>query len=164
MKTLLVAFGLTPLACLAFTQNSVFASQDDSGTGVRVITYDTRGAAEYRAAIDQGAKEWNASVKSIRLEPGTPADITAHADSGWPHAEPSGLGTGRFVMGEQAVDDGHDATRIAAHELGHILGLPDNRTGRCEDLMSGASAGTGCTSSRPSDAEATTVDAKFSAG
>jgi snapalysin len=51
--------------------------------------------------------------------------------------------------------------RGAAHELGHILGLPDNRTGRCSDLMSGHSAPTSCTNAHPSPAEAATVDSNF---
>ncbi|MEK8105894.1 snapalysin family zinc-dependent metalloprotease [Micromonospora sp. M12] len=43
-------------------------------------------------------------------------------------------------MGRTAVNQGYDRTRIATHEVGHILGLPDRRTGLCTDLMSGSSA------------------------
>jgi snapalysin len=64
-------------------------------------------------------------------------------------------------MGREAVDEGYYEPRIAAHEFGHILGLPDNRTGRCSDLMSGSSAPTSCTNAYPSATEAATVDSRF---
>jgi snapalysin len=64
-------------------------------------------------------------------------------------------------MGRQAVTEGHDKVRIAAHELGHILGLPDRRTGLCTDLMSGASAGTSCKNPNPNAAEKAEVVRNF---
>ena len=64
-------------------------------------------------------------------------------------------------MGRQAVVEGHNPTRIAAHEIGHILGLPDRRTGLCQDLMSGASAGTSCTNAYPNPRERAAVEANF---
>jgi snapalysin len=67
-------------------------------------------------------------------------------------------------MGRQAVSDGFDPTRIVAHELGHILGLPDRRTGLCSDLMSGHSAPTSCRNAKPSPKEIAEVERNFGNG
>ncbi|GAA3114125.1 hypothetical protein GCM10010466_01530 [Planomonospora alba] len=130
-------------------------------TAVRTLRYDASRAAEFRSAVDRAAQIWNGSVGNVRLVPGTPADLVVLADNGWPRAQPLGLGRGTVWMGRQATDQGYDPLRIATHELGHILGLPDRRTGRCTDLMSGSSAGTGCTNPYPSSAERAAVDRNF---
>ncbi|MEV0701484.1 snapalysin family zinc-dependent metalloprotease [Saccharopolyspora sp. NPDC050389] len=133
---------------------------------VRVVTYDASQAAEFRDAVDAGAQVWNENVQNVRLEPasGGAADVVVLADDGWPRAEVIGLGQGRIWMGRQAVNEGHDTIRIAAHELGHILGLPDNRTGLCEDLMSGASAGPDCDNPKPNPDEIAEVERNFAGG
>jgi snapalysin len=64
-------------------------------------------------------------------------------------------------MGREAVNDGYYQPRIAAHEFGHILGLPDRRTGLCADLMSGSSAPVSCRNAYPNAAEATAVNNAF---
>ncbi|WP_336213868.1 snapalysin family zinc-dependent metalloprotease [Nonomuraea sp. LPB2021202275-12-8] len=128
---------------------------------VRVLRYDATRAAEFRATVDQAAQLWNASVSNVRLVPGTPADFVVYADNGWPRAQPTSLGRGRIWMGRQATSQGYSPLRIATHEIGHILGLPDRRTGRCSDLMSGSSAGVSCTNPNPSAAERAEVDRYF---
>ncbi|GAA0524302.1 peptidase [Saccharopolyspora subtropica] len=130
---------------------------------VRVVTYDAGQAAEFRDAVDAGAQIWNDSVHNVRLEPATggDADVVVLADDGWPRAEVVDLGRGRIWMGRQAVAEGHDVVRIAAHEFGHILGLPDNRTGECADLMSGASAGPDCDNAKPNPDEIAEVERNF---
>ncbi|GHH94224.1 snapalysin family zinc-dependent metalloprotease [Streptomyces capillispiralis] len=130
----------------------------------RVLTYDASGAAEFRSAVDRGAAVWNESVDSVELRPaasGQRADIRVLADDGWPRAVPGSLGTGTVYIGRQAVDQGHHTVRIAAHELGHMLGLPDRKPGPCSRLMSGASAGTTCTNAYPNAAERTEVEGNF---
>jgi snapalysin len=131
---------------------------------VQVLRYDASRAAEYRATVDQAAQIWNSSVVNVRLVPGTPAHFVVYADNGWPRALPTGLGRGTIWMGRQAMNQGHNALRVATHEIGHILGMPDRRTGRCSDLMSGSSAGTGCTNPYPNAAERAEVDGYFAGG
>lgn len=133
---------------------------------VRVVTYDASQAAEFRDVVDAGAQVWNDHVQNVRFEPATggAADVVVLADDGWPRAEVTGLGQGRVWMGRQAVNEGHDTLRIASHELGHILGLPDNRTGVCEDLMSGASAGPACKNPNPNAEEIAEVERNFADG
>jgi snapalysin len=130
----------------------------------RIIYYDATGAAEFVAAVDQGAANWNSRVTAIQLQPapvGVRANIIVYADDGWPRAIPTSLGNGRFYMGRTAVRDGHNPTRIAAHEIGHLLGLPDRRTGLCADLMSGSSAGITCSNAFPNASETREVNALF---
>lgn len=133
-------------------------------TAVRILYYDASRAAEFVNVVHQGAANWNARVTNVRLErwvSGRPLNITVYADNGWPRAYPGSLGNGRFYMGRQAVQQGHNPTRIAAHEFGHLLGLPDRRTGICSELMSGSSAGTSCTSAFPNARETSEVNYLF---
>ena len=126
---------------------------------VRTIYYDASAAQEFRTAVDQGAAAWNAAVPAIQLRPATGAQATVkvYADDGWPRTYMGGFGRATIYMGRQAVDDGFYPPRIAAHELGHALGLPDNRNGRCDYLMSGHSSPTSCQSTTPHPTEAAQV-------
>lgn len=155
---------LAGAAVIAEAANVSSASAAPATAAVRVLYYDASRAAEFAVAVDQGATNWNRAVTNVHLlpaRPGEPVHITVHVDDGWPRALPGKLGNGRFYLGRSAVRDGHDPVRIAAHEFGHLLGLPDRRTGRCADLMSGSSAGTSCRDAVPNASEASEVDAKF---
>ncbi|WIM93760.1 snapalysin family zinc-dependent metalloprotease [Actinoplanes oblitus] len=130
----------------------------------RVLYYDASQAQEFVAVVNQGAQIWNSRVTNVRLEPvpaGRTPNIRVYADNGWPRTYTTSLGNGRWYMGREAVDDGYYPPRIAAHEFGHILGLPDRRTGLCGDLMSGSSAPVSCTNANPSSTEAATVNRLF---
>lgn len=136
----------------------------DVGATVRTVYYDASRAGEFKVNFDQAAAIWNSRVTNVRLQAGSPATVTIRVDSGWPRAYVTGLGRGTIYMGWQAVNEGYDRTRIAAHELGHILGLPDRRTGLCTDLMSGSSAPVSCTNAYPNATEAAKVDSLFAGG
>ncbi|WP_189331134.1 snapalysin family zinc-dependent metalloprotease [Actinoplanes ianthinogenes] len=130
----------------------------------RVLYYDASQAQEFVAVVNQGAQIWNSKVTNVRLEPvpaGRTPNIRVYADNGWPRTYTSSLGNGYWYMGREAVNDGYYKPRIAAHEFGHILGLPDRRTGLCSDLMSGSSAPVSCTNANPSSTEAATVNRLF---
>lgn len=129
-----------------------------------VITYDASRAGEFKAAVDRGAAIWNDSVESVALRPaaaGGSADVRIVADDGWPRSVPTSLGGGTVYLGREAMDQGYDVVRVAAHELGHMLGLPDRKPGPCSDLMSGASAGLSCANPYPSAAEKAQVERNF---
>ncbi|MFG1997094.1 snapalysin family zinc-dependent metalloprotease [Actinoplanes sp. NPDC048988] len=130
----------------------------------RVLYYDASQAQEFRSVVDQGAQIWNSRVTNVRLVPvssGQTPNIRVYADNGWPRTYTTSLGNGRWYMGREAVNDGYSQPRIAAHEFGHILGLPDRRTGLCADLMSGSSAPVSCTNAYPNTREASTVNSNF---
>ncbi|PSM45191.1 peptidase [Streptomyces dioscori] len=136
----------------------------DHLVAARVVTYDASGSAEFRTAVDRGAAIWNESVDAVELQPvasGQRANIRVLADNGWPRALTTSLGNGTVYIGRQAVDQGYNTIRISAHELGHILGLPDRKPGPCTSLMSGSSAGVACTNPYPNAAEKSEVEGNF---
>jgi snapalysin len=130
----------------------------------RVLYYDASQAQEFRSVVDQAAQIWNSRATNVRLMPvtaGRTPNVRVYADNGWPRTYTTSLGNGRWYMGREAVNDGYYQARIATHEFGHILGLPDRRTGLCSDLMSGSSAPVSCTNANPSSAELAQVNANF---
>ncbi|GGM19249.1 peptidase [Streptomyces fumigatiscleroticus] len=132
----------------------------------RVLTYDASGSAELHSAVDRSAAIWNESVDHVELRPvttGRRADVRVPADNGRPRTVTTSLGSGTVHMGRQAADQGYDTVRVSAHELGHVLGLPDRKPGPCSSLMSGSSAGTSCTNPYPDAAEKAEVEDDFAA-
>ncbi|RPK69060.1 Extracellular small neutral protease precursor [Streptomyces sp. ADI96-02] len=134
------------------------------------LRYDDSRAGGWEAAIAAGVASWNANVDNVKLveaAPGTRAEIQIVATSGWPQATLGPVrpgGQGRVELGSQAVTQGHDKTRIAAHELGHSLGLPDTKPGPCSQLMSGSTAGTACRNAVPNATEQARVESFYANG
>ncbi|KUL27943.1 snapalysin family zinc-dependent metalloprotease [Actinoplanes awajinensis] len=156
-----VAAALVAVFALAGVQ---LAGATPAQAAVKVLYYDASQAQEFIAVVNQGAQIWNARVTNVRLEPvtaGRTPNIRVYADNGWPRTYTTSLGNGYWYMGREAVNDGYYKPRIAAHEFGHILGLPDRRTGLCADLMSGSSAPVSCTNPNPNATEAATVNRSF---
>ncbi|AEW98274.1 snapalysin family zinc-dependent metalloprotease [Streptantibioticus cattleyicolor] len=137
---------------------------------VVTLTYDASDAGQWAGPIEQAVQNWNNAVHNVRLEPASDpssADYVYEATSGWPQTTLGPIfpgGSGEVQLGQQAVDEGYDATRITAHETGHILGLPDDYSGPCSELMSGHGPGTSCTNAKPDAAEAAQVDENYAAG
>ncbi|MGY0236086.1 snapalysin family zinc-dependent metalloprotease [Longispora urticae] len=129
---------------------------------VRTVVYNASGAGQYSGTTDQAAAIWNQRVPNLRLvKTGTPTIRVYVTNSGGSRAYVQGLGRGTVYIDTTQVNQGHSPLRILAHELGHILGLPDNYNGNCAILMSGGSAGTSCTNPNPSTTEASRVNSLF---
>lgn len=160
MRKLILAIALAlPFLGIAIPANAAIQ--------IRTLYYDTSQAQEFAGDWDTAAANWNKSVTDVRLVKkgaNTPVNVRIFADDGWPRTYPSSLGNGTVYMGREAVDEGFYRPRIATHEFGHILGLPDNRTGLCSDLMSGHSAPVSCKNDLPSPAEAAQVQRNFQNG
>jgi snapalysin len=143
------------------------AAHQQAAPATITLHYDDSQAAEFKSAVVAGANSWNASVKKVRLvkaTAGTRAEIRIIAFNGWPQStlgpvRPGGSGTVWF--GREAVNEGYNTIRIAAHELGHSLGLPDNKPGPCSSLMSGSTGGVSCTNATPNASERAAVEANY---
>ncbi|MFE5209363.1 snapalysin family zinc-dependent metalloprotease [Streptomyces sp. NPDC056600] len=131
------------------------------------LRYDDSRAAGWESAIAAGVASWNRNVDNVQLveaPAGTRAEIVIVATTGWPQAYLGPVRPGgqvRVELGSQAVAQGYNKTRIAAHELGHSLGLPDTKPGPCTQLMSGSSAGTSCTNAVPNATEQARVESFY---
>jgi snapalysin len=153
--------GLT-MSVLVAVPAAVAAPAGDPVVQARTVYYDATRAGEFVNTFHSAASVWNSSVANVRLVSNPSlARVRITVDNGWPRAYVSGLGRGQIVMGRTAVNQGYYPLRIATHELGHILGLPDRRTGLCSDLMSGSSAPVSCRNAYPSAAERARVDLSF---
>ncbi|MFE2561660.1 snapalysin family zinc-dependent metalloprotease [Streptomyces sp. NPDC059352] len=168
--------GVTAAAAVLATTTAATAaptseSSAPSTSAVVTLRYDDSRAGGWEAAIAAGVASWNASVDNVELveaAPGTRAEIVIVATTGWPQATLGPVRPGgrqvRVELGSQAVAQGYDKTRIAAHELGHSLGLPDTKPGPCTQLMSGSSAGTGCVNAVPNATERARVESAYANG
>ncbi|KAB2589659.1 snapalysin family zinc-dependent metalloprotease [Streptomyces arboris] len=142
----------------------------EGAVAVVTLRYDDSRAGGWEAAIAAGVASWNSNVDNVKLveaAPGARAEIQIVATSGWPQATLGPVRPGgqvRVELGSQAVAEGHDKTRIAAHEIGHSLGLPDTKPGPCSQLMSGSSAGISCRNAVPNATEQSRVESFYAYG
>ncbi|MCB8905135.1 MULTISPECIES: snapalysin family zinc-dependent metalloprotease [unclassified Streptomyces] len=175
LKTAAVGVAVVLATATATTANAApvpTAEPSAASTSAAVVTlrYDDSRAGGWEAAIAAGVASWNANVDNVKLveaAPGTRAEIVIVATTGWPQATLGPVRPGRQVrveLGSQAVSQGYDKTRIAAHELGHSLGLPDTKPGPCSQLMSGSSAGTACVNAIPNATEQARVESAYANG
>ncbi|HKS48352.1 MAG TPA: snapalysin family zinc-dependent metalloprotease [Amycolatopsis sp.] len=131
------------------------------------LTYDDSQAAEFKSAVAAGVNVWNTSVTNVRIvkaQPGQRVNIQVVADDDWPRANLGPVrptGTVTVWIGREAVDQGYYTVRIAAHELGHSLGLPDAKPGPCSSLMSGSTGGVSCTNVQPNASEKAAVQHNY---
>jgi len=169
-RTLIGLLATTALTTTLVAGTAATQANADVSVAVVTITYTDARAGAYKDAVAQGVAVWNANVTSVHIQKaaaGQRADVQVIADPGWPRStlgpvHPGGSGTVWF--GQQAVDEGYNVVRIAAHEFGHILGLPDAKPGPCSSLMSGSTGGVSCTNATPNASERSQVQNTYARG
>ncbi|WP_405414696.1 snapalysin [Streptomyces rubiginosohelvolus] len=114
------------------------------------VTYDASGAPSFRSQIANSTQIWNSSVSNVQLQEGSSADFTYREgnDPRGSYASTDGHGRG-YIFLDYAQNQQYDSTRVTTHETGHVLGLPDNYSGPCSELMSGGGPGPSCTNAQP---------------
>jgi len=151
-----LAFALALVGAQFATQS---AAQADQGVNVRTVYYT---AYAYGSQASQTASIWNNAAPNVRLTSSSNGSIKIYGTTGGgSRAYVCGLGCATIYIDSRDVAAGHSALRIVAHEVGHGLGLPDNYNGICSYLMSGGSAGTGCSNPYPNSGEANRVNQLF---
>jgi len=166
-KKAFLAVALTAAAVLT-PFSAVQASAQPAPIQAAAVTvyYNTNNAPTFRSVIRQGAANWNARVSNVKLvENASAATLTYYEgnDSRGSYASSNGHGRG-YVFIDYTQARQYNPTRIAAHETGHVLGLPDHYSGPCSELMSGGGPGTSCTVAVPNAAEVSRVNSLWANG
>jgi len=141
------------------------AAHPNSAAAV-TVTYDPSGAPTFSAQIARAAQIWNGAESNVKLQAGSSgADFSYREgnDSRGSYASTDGHGSG-YVFLDYAQNQQYDSTRVAAHETGHVLGLPDHYEGPCSELMSGGGPGPSCTNPNPDANERARVDQLWANG
>ncbi|MFJ5842831.1 snapalysin [Streptomyces shenzhenensis] len=130
------------------------------------VYYNASQAPSFRSQISSAASIWNSSESNVKLqESSSGADFSYYegSDPRGSYSSTDGRGGG-YVFLDYAQNQQYDSVRVATHETGHVLGLPDDYSGPCSELMSGAGAGPSCTNRYPSSAERSRVDQLWATG
>lgn len=137
---------------------------DPSAEQVTVV-YDASAAPTFSSEIANSAAVWNSAVSNVQLQEGSNAsfDYREGNDSRGSYAYTDGHGGG-YIFLDYAQNEEYSSNRVVAHETGHVLGLPDNYSGPCEELMSGGGPGPSCTNDQPNSAERSQVEQLWANG
>ncbi|MCQ9132157.1 snapalysin [Streptomyces hilarionis] len=144
------------------------AKKQAANPGLRSVTvyYNASQAPSFRSQISSAASVWNSSVSNVKLQSTSGgADFSYYEgnDSRGSYASTNGHGSG-YIFLDYAQNRQYDSVRVAAHETGHVLGLPDHYSGPCSELMSGGGPGTSCTNRYPNATERSRVNQLWANG
>ncbi|WP_405766572.1 snapalysin [Actinacidiphila glaucinigra] len=130
------------------------------------VYYDDSQAPSFRSQISSAASIWNSSVSNVKLqEASSGADFSYYEgnDSRGSYASTNGHGSG-YVFLDYTQNRQDDSLRVVTHETGHVLGLADDYSGPCSELMSGGGPGPSCTNRYPDATERSRVDQLWANG
>ncbi|NLU66395.1 snapalysin [Streptomyces sp. HNM0574] len=129
------------------------------------VTYDASKAPTFKSQIANSTQVWNSAVKNVQLQEGSNASFEYREgdDPRGSYAQTDGHGNG-FIFLDYKQNKEFDSNRVTSHETGHVLGLPDNYQGPCEELMSGGGPGPSCTNDKPNAQESAKVDQLWANG
>lgn len=140
------------------------AAQPDAQTVT--IHYDASKAPSFRSQISSAASIWNSSESHVKLEEASSGADFSYSEGNDPrgsHADTDGHGKGSIFL-DYTQTQQNDSIRVVAHETGHVLGLPDDYSGPCSELMSGGGPGPSCTNRYPNATERARVDQLWATG
>ncbi|KNX37618.1 snapalysin family zinc-dependent metalloprotease [Luteipulveratus halotolerans] len=149
----------------ALAQQGLQATQGKVRAATTVY-YSVADAPTYASVIRQGASIWNSSVSNVKLVENSSAatlDYREGNDSRGSYAYTDGHGSG-YIFFDHTQMGQYAQVRVAAHETGHALGLPDHYEGPCSELMSGGGPGPSCTNAQPNSTEISQVNSLWANG
>ncbi|WP_405784370.1 snapalysin [Streptomyces sp. NBC_01378] len=130
------------------------------------LYYNASQAPSFRSQIASAAAIWNSSESNVKLQPASSGADFSYREGNDPHgshASTDGHGSG-YIFLDYTQSRQNDSVRVATHETGHVLGLPDDYSGPCSELMSGGGPGPSCTNRYPSATERSRVDQLWATG
>ncbi|QTD96089.1 snapalysin [Streptomyces cyanogenus] len=144
------------------------AKRQAAQPSLKVVTvyYNPSQAPSFRSQISSAVSIWNSSVSNVKLQATTGNGDFAYYEGNDPrgsYASTNGHGRG-YIFLDYAQNQQYDSIRVAAHETGHVLGLPDHYSGPCSELMSGGGPGTSCTNRYPNSTERARVNQLWANG
>lgn len=149
------------LAATAGLTLGVTLANPTPAAAAMTICYDYSQAPSFASHANQAASIWNNATSNLTMTANCGTHLRIYQiTGGGSYAVRTSLGRGRVYIDTRQAQQ-YSPLRIMSHEIGHILGLPDNYNGNCALLMSGGSAGTSCTNPYPSSAEASRVTQLF---